>query len=327
MSDASVSSMARPGASSNSENGSSTVARLREVGLTWHEHGQVSLRGPLLGLLRDCDEAFLALASRWGAEEETHPAFIAAAQLDRIDYLDSFPQLANFPVALDAETASIDAFRAGPPVGRDGGVRLGRLAPVRELLTPAACYHLYVEHAGEELGPARYLTTRNTCFRRETHYQPLRRQRGFEMREVVCLGPRDTVVGFLEQARTLVSRLCVLLDLAITWDVASDPFFRPAQNPKRLFQQVQATKREAVYGDLAIASINLHEDHFGTAFSITSDGSPASSGCVAFGLDRWLFAITDRYGPDPERWPGVTVAAREVLDDPILGGPETESPS
>ena len=57
------------------------------------------------------------------------------------------------------------------------------------------------------------------------------------------------------------------------------------------------------------ATANLHHDHFGAAFGITRDGAPASSACLAFGLERWLFALTDRHGPDPAAWPDVTAAA------------------
>jgi hypothetical protein len=292
-----------------------TARHLRPVGLTWHENGQVSLQGPLLELQQACDRAFLLLAAHFGAAEERHPALLPAASLDRIDYLDAFPHLANFAVALDDGEGNLDAFRAGPPVGDTGEVRLTQQAPVTDLLTPAACYHLYVEHEGEDLGGARYLTTRNTCFRREAYYRPLRRQRAFEMRELVCLGSRDEVVSFLEQCRNLVTELFRELDLPVAWEVATDPFFRPNQNPQKLFQQVHATKSEAVYsmvGDrgsgapgsgavgpesLAIASVNLHETHFGDAFTITCGGEPASSGCVAFGIDRWLYALTDRHAP------------------------------
>jgi hypothetical protein len=289
-------------------------APLQDAGLTWHDSGVVSLRGPLLGLQRDCDEAVLAIAAHWAAEEEAHPAFIAAAQLDRVDYLDAFPQLANFPVALDQATGNLDAFRGGPPTGTDGAVCLTRLAPVRDLLTPAACYHLYPTHAGEEFGPARYFTTRNTCFRQEQYYEPLRRQRGFEMRELVCVGGRDAVISFLERTHAAVDDLFRALDLPIEWRIATDPFFRPAESAKQLFQRLHATKREAVYGDdLAITSVNMHEDHFGAAFAITTGGEPATSGCVAFGLDRWLYALTDRFGPDPAGWPSVAAAAHKVL--------------
>ena len=120
------------------------------------------------------------------------------------------------------------------------------------------------------------------------------------MREIVCLGTRSEVSGFLAQARDAVSLLLGELDLPVSWDVATDPFFQPAKNPKYVAQRLQPTKHEARFeGDLAIASVNLHEDHFGAAFGITRADRPAVSGCMAFGMERWVYAITRRYGPDP----------------------------
>jgi len=291
------------------------AATRRDVGLRWDAAGQVSLSGPLLHLQQSLDAAFLLLAGHWDASEEAHPAFLDATVLDLIDYLDAFPQLANFGAALDDDDRNLEAFREGPPIDDDGAVRLTRLAPVRQLLTPAACYHLYVQHRGELVEQPLYLTTRNTCFRREAEYRPLRRQRAFEMREIVCVGERGEVITFLDEAIQIVTRLLEEFDLPTTWDIATDPFFRPAERAEPLFQRVHATKREATYGgDLAIASVNMHEDHFGGAFAISTPGGPATSGCVAFGLDRWLWALTDRHGVDPDRWPSPLAAARAALD-------------
>ena len=55
---------------------------------------------------------------------------------------------------------------------------------------------------------------------------------------------------------------------------------------------------------LAIASFNDHELFFGDAFGISlADGMPAWTGCVAFGLERWLLAVLASYGVDPRNWP------------------------
>ena len=62
-------------------------------------------------------------------------------------------------------------------------------------------------------------------------------------------------------------------------------------------------KRELVFGnDLAIASTNFHRDHFGEAFAITRQGERAFSGCVAFGMERWLAAFLGTYGKRTEDW-------------------------
>lgn len=305
----------------------SPAAELGPVGLRWQPGGRVVLSGPLLGLAAACDAAFAELGTVWNAEPEDHPAMIDAAGLQAIDYLTSFPHLATFPVCLDPDEQNLAAFTAGGPVDGDGAVRFANTAPVREVLTPAACYHVYLHHRGERLDAARYLMIANTCFRREAYYEPLRRQWSFRMREIVCLGSRDEVTAFLARTRELVGALLSALDLPVRWEVATDPFFQPARNAKYLAQRLQPTKHEAVFGgDLAIASVNLHEDHFGRAFEIsraaptgpagpdgpTAAAGPAVSGCVAFGLERWLYALTRRHGPDPAGWPDVAAAARAV---------------
>ena len=158
---------------------------------------------------------------------------------------------------------------------------------------------------GESLDRPLYLTTRNTCFRHESHYEPLRRLWSFSMREIVCLGTKAETVGVRRQRPDeAADEFLRLMDLPVEWLTATDPFFQPQSNPKYLFQRLQPVKHEATYGgDLAIASLNRHHDHFGTAFAITRDGAPAHSACLAFGLERWLFAITHRHGTDRDPGP------------------------
>jgi len=56
--------------------------------------------------------------------------------------------------------------------------------------------------------------------------------------------------------------------------------------------------------DIALASINRHEDFFASAFRITlANGGPAHSFCVAFGLERLTAAGLLTWGPDQAQWP------------------------
>ncbi|MBA9006781.1 aminoacyl--tRNA ligase-related protein [Thermomonospora cellulosilytica] len=287
---------------------------LARAGLVWHPTGEAALRGPLLRLADDCDRAFVRLASGWEAQEERHPATLPAELLQRVDYLRSFPHQATFAVAMDGDEANLEAFLSGPVLTGSGAVAPAALAPVRDVLTPAACYHLYRAHEGESLDRPLHLTTRNTCFRREHEYVPLRRLRSFSMREVVCLGTRAETAAFLAALRERVERFCELVGLPVEWANATDPFFRPQRNPKALLQRIAPVKHEAVYGDLAIGSTNDHHDRFGEGFGIDRDGAPAHSACVAFGIERWLFALTDRHGTDPAGWPALPDAAAEAAD-------------
>lgn len=286
------------------------LGALQRAGLTWFPSGQVALRGPLLRLAEACDGAFARLAAAFDADEERHPASLPADRLLRADYLRSFPHQATFPMRMVPEEANIEAFLGGGVLDGDGHVALAELSPVSDLLTPAACYHLFSAHEGEDLVGPLHLTTRNTCFRQEAEYVPLRRLWSFSMREIVCVGSKAEVEGFRQRVRACVDAFLQLIDLPIEWLTATDPFFQPQRNPKHLLQRLQPVKKEATYGgDLAIGSMNSHYDHFGVNFQISRDGEPAHSCCAAFGIERWLFAITDRFGTDPARWPALEDAA------------------
>ncbi len=118
------------------------------------------------------------------------------------------------------------------------------------------------------------------------------------MREIVCLGTRAETAAFLSTARLAVDLLLRDADLPIVWFDASDPSYRPR------------SKYEAVYGgDLPIASLNRHYEHFGAGFRITRGAGYAHSACAAFGIERWLYALTDRHGTDAVNWPDLPAAA------------------
>jgi seryl-tRNA synthetase len=275
--------------------------------MRWHASGQVSLSGQLLRLAGQVDAALGLLAGVWDAEPERHPATLPASVLRRTGYMRSFPHQATFAVGLDP--AALDEFAADPD--QDPRSLLG---PATEILTPAACYHLYPAHEARALTGPLYLTTVNTCYRRETVYVPLRRQWSFTMREIVCLGTAGEAAEFARKTGAAAGRLCELAGLPVDWEQATDPFFRPMENPAYLLQKLSPVKHEAVYGDLAIASVNLHHEHFGEEFGITRAGEPACTACVAFGIERWLFAITDAHGEDHRSWPDLPALAGEVID-------------
>ncbi|MFN2505499.1 MAG: hypothetical protein ABR540_14940 [Acidimicrobiales bacterium] len=282
-------------------------APLKDVpGLTWMANGQSVLSGPLLALADRLDRRFLSLAARWEAAELRFPTFLSASELERIDWFRAFPQLATFPVSLDADEANLDRFTGADPIDAAGLVQLTDLAPIRDVLTPAACYHLYAHHRGQRFDGPRYFTVRCTCFRRESHYVPLERQWSFTMREIVCMGTADETRSFLEGAAAELDRLVAGIALPLRWEHASDPFFRPSQNPQYLMQQVDPTKYELMFDDrLAIASTNLHHDHFGRAFDIERDGEPVRTACIAFGIERWVAAFLHCFGSDATAWPGL----------------------
>jgi hypothetical protein len=274
-------------------------------GVTYYANGQMGLSGAPLQLYRELDGVFATWAAQQSAVEHQFPPILPARDLETIDYLSSFPHLATFPVTLDRDEANLARF-----VEKRGGaedLKLTGLARVRDVLTPAACYHFYVQYRGRELDAPLHLTTRATCFRQESNFVPLERLWSFSMREIVCIGSLAEVQDFLDRNRRIIDGLVQRLGLPASWMNATDPFFRPAQNPKHLAQRLDPVKSELVFdGRLSLASVNLHRNYFGEAFRIAREGQHAFSGCVAFGIERWIGAIVSAFGPAPERWPVVT---------------------
>ncbi|MCP2322070.1 hypothetical protein HDA40_000577 [Hamadaea flava] len=288
-----------------------TLADLTDLGLRWDAYGQSGLSGPLLRLADDLDLALRRLAGSWDAVEEQPPATLPAADLT--SHLRAFPHQATFTMGLEPGDVNLGEFADGPVVDPAGSVVLTRTGPVTTVLTPAACFHVYAQRRGVQLAEAAYVTTRSTCFRREERYEPLQRQWSFAMREIVCLGTSAEAASFLTDTRTLADDFSRLVDLPLDWSPATDPFFRPHLQPGFLMQRVQLVKHEAAYGALALASANRHHSHFGSTFGISRDGVPASTACVAFGLERWLYALVDRHGTDPGSWPDLVAAAEQAV--------------
>lgn len=252
--------------------------------------------------LQRLDECVVHEARSWGAEEHVYPSVIAAADLERIDYFRSFPHLMTVPVSLPEDEAATQRFTERCETAA-GVVPLTEHAPIAHALLPAACYQVYPAlRSGRLEGPA-LVTTRATCFRRETHFVPLRRQWAFTMREVVCVGNAAEVTELLHRGRSLVEALCDRLGLSQSWAAATDPFFQPARQGRYLYQRLNPVKHEAVVDDLAVASVNRHHEHFGDAFAISRGDEPAQSACLALGLERWLSVVAARWGPDPATWP------------------------
>lgn len=272
-------------------------------GLQWNGSGQSGFHGAALELYRRLDRLFAGWAAECGAQEYVFPPFIPAAALARVGYFQSFPHLATFPVALDAEASNLRAFAAANEALDGAALRLARIAPPREVLAPAACYHFYHGLQGARIAAPVYLTTRASCFRREAHYAPLERQSGFSMREIVCLGGAREVQAFLARLRRRLTGFFAARALPVEWCAATDPFFDPSRSARHLAQKLDPVKTEMVFeGRLAIGSLNYHRSYFGEAFDIRQGDEPVFSACVAFGVERWMHAFHKHYGPDERDW-------------------------
>jgi len=223
------------------------------------DHGLATL-GPELVEVRTLLEAkFLRSAAEIGASPMLFPALMRVKDLDGFDYFRNFPHLVV--LASRIQTDRLADYAKTPLVT---SVPSTHLNEAEYVLPSAACYNIYLHLKDSVLPEARYITTVASCYRNEKEYVGLRRLWNFSMREIVCVGGHEAVQAHVTSFKKKIQDFASRLGL-----------------------------------QLAIASLNFHRNFFGERCRIkTGDGKPAFTGCVAFGIERWLHALLDRFKND-----------------------------
>ena len=278
--------------------------------------GQVTLRGLALDLLEFLDDAFVRrIGGPAHARREYYPSVMATERLDRTNHFSSFPEHVQFVSHLREDLDLLDLFAREL---RDAGgwtpevlAKLPRpMASPVIALNPAVCYHCYASVENTKIeGDGFVATARSRCHRYESgNHRTLARLLDFTMREVIYVGKPDFVKREREAAVQRMRELVESWGLSCWMETANDPFFTNDFEVKAAFQRQNDMKYELrmplADGSVAVASSNFHSVTFGKAFHISSGTRPVCTGCSAFGLERWVYAMFSQLGMDPARWPG-----------------------
>jgi len=270
--------------------------------------------GPMLTrLIAYFEGHFEHLAATFEAVPYRFPTLIPARYLERVNYFRSFPHSLTFVTHLREDLDAIDHFALHAACDEHGlNVPAESFSRIKTLLSPAVCYHLYFTLADSTLQSGSLAATAvGNCFRYESsNLASLERLWNFTMREVIFVGSKDYVLENREIARQRMMPVLEELGLAYRVESATDPFFVGEFRKQAAFQSAFQLKFEIrarlPFKDstLAVGSYNYHQDFFGRHLNIQlPDGSPAHTGCVAFGLERMAFAFLAQYGLDSKNWP------------------------
>lgn len=270
--------------------------------------------GALLSHLIDYFERqFIDLADSFNATPYRFPTLIPAQYLQRVGYFSAFPHSLTFATHLREDLDAIDQFAQHASCDEHGlKTPPESFAKIQALLSPAVCYHLYFALADKPLPGGQVIATAvGNCFRYEAiNLVSLERLWNFTMREVIFIGSKDFVLTHRETSRQRMAQVFEKIGLAYRVESANDPFFIGEFRKQVAFQsafQLKFEIRAALpfkNSTLAVGSYNYHQDFFGRNLNITlPDGSPAHTGCVAFGLERIAYAFLAQYGLDPTLWP------------------------
>ncbi len=271
------------------------------------------------GDFEEVRERLAALVTRAAAvehpEQMRFPPILPREDLERIDYLKSFPHLAGSIFAFDGTEA--EASELSERAGRhEDWSEFQRMTDL--VLTPAACYPVYPAIAARG-ALARGGVTVDAggayVFRREPSADPARLQM-FHQREIVRIGEPELVRDWRDAWRERAVELLGSLGLQVELDLASDPFFGRSGRMLTVSQREQQLKFEVLTQiagpePTAVASFNYHQDHFASVYRIElADGGCAHTACLGFGLERISIAMFRTHGFDIHAWPA---AVRERL--------------
>lgn len=258
------------------------------------------------------DRKLLALARRYHCEERKYPAMIPLDVLNKCHYIPSFPQNIHLVAEIPHRLEQLKQARQTEHLPE-----LARLSPYA--LAPAVCFHCYAELADSRLTAPLALTARGRCYRHEAPWRlGNHRLNEFSMREIVLFGDAN----YIEMQRKLLMdetwAMFESLGLPGKIETASDLFYFSEDTDKGQHQLAANLKYELIVtpGEAApsfsIASFNYMGDSLCKPFGVSdSHDVPLHSGCIAFGLDRWVYALLLAYGTNVEQWPA---AIRRELD-------------
>jgi hypothetical protein len=239
-------------------------------------------------LLKALDETFTRWAREAGAYEISPPPLYPVSTLEMFDVYVNFPHL-----SLVAGSLQVDA-NSGPDSGQ---FYPEQLTAAHLGLPTATCFGAYLYFEDRQIPASTLVTLVNRCFRGEDHFDGLRRLLSFQMREIVALGSHEHTMGIISRFTEEIERFCGEISLKCTKEAATDHFFERG-SPRAVLQGLQAVKHEFQVDNLAVASVNNHRNFFGERCRITTDpgGTLAFTSCVAFGLERWVSVLVDRFG-------------------------------
>ncbi|MFI0982935.1 hypothetical protein ACH4SP_38730 [Streptomyces sp. NPDC021093] len=242
-------------------------------------------------LLHTLDHIFTSWGTGAGAREILPPPVYPLGDLEKFDVYENFPQLQFVGGPLDVTGT--------PPVPVGGSFARDDTAPAILGLPHSTCYGAYLYCENRSVAPDTTLTLVNRCFRNENEYEGLRRLLSFHMREIVAVGSYEHTQDLNARFTDRIERFVKELGLDVVRRAAADPFFE-RDGGRALLQQLSPVKHEFQVDGLAIASVNTHRNFFGERCGITLDdtGEHAYTGCVAFGLERWLAVLGDRFAGD-----------------------------
>lgn len=271
------------------------------------ENGLIGLKDISVFLFNCFENYFTEIALAENAIIKKYPVLLPMDAYKKTGYLRNSPQYAIFCCAAHENMSMLENMNE---VVDDERI-IEHINLPKHALSPAACFHTYLEYEGQRLDGNIVVTFTQNVFRNEgrLNYTDVGRLRDYHVTEIVLIGNEQ----FVEEKRKSIlnSTIRLINDLKLNSYVciASDPFVLPKMQKYRKMQKMAESKYELKINydeneTMSCASFNLHGTAFTYPFDImVEDNEDTVTGCVGFGIERWVIAFLCQYGTIIDNWP------------------------
>ncbi|MDG0965433.1 MAG: hypothetical protein P8O23_10225 [Opitutales bacterium] len=270
-------------------------------------------QGQFLKLMQFFDSIFTKFGDEMNGIEQYYPTRWPIELFKKINYFEEFPQNILLVSGAKKEREALESLTEKYGKSKDfTEIKLGDfLEPATTALGTSTCDPCYYIHKNGKLGKNETYYALSKCFRNEkSTTNQLDRLTEFSMREVIAAGEEEFVKSQREIFLKFIESFASFTGLACSLEKASDPFFTNEIPEKGALQNHIESKFELLVplgngrSDLAVGSVNWHSDFFGRSFEIRDNSNYyMSSCCLAFGLERLVFAFLTQHGMTKPEWP------------------------
>ena len=283
-----------------------TFSRLLESGqVIEFDTGLLGFGETFLKIMSLIDAIIIKWGKQYDSKEYSYPDLINLDTLKQYNYLEEFPQYLMFSSHIKNDIKLIRYF--GRNVNKNESYSDQYIARPELANKLAVCPHVYKQFQGRTLDITKpiVVSTVGKCKRYEAaNMNTCERLLDFTMREIVILGKSSDVLKIREEFIEKMKGLIKYLGINASIKSASDPFFSSKFSPKILLQRNLKLKYELNLSlpyngnELSAGSFNYHYDHFAQCFDLKGKEEDLTTGCMAFGLERFGYGLISQYGVD-----------------------------
>lgn len=275
----------------------------------YFDEGMMSLSDKSLFLYNYFNNKFLDLVrSEFSGEcdivEKLYPVLLPILAYKKTGYLKRTPQYAIFCCSACENMSVLNELEK-----MDDNNYRNIITNPTYALSPSACFHVYEEYKNCVLDNNTIVTFIQSVFRNEGrfNFSEYGRMRDYHVREVVFIGDDAFVEKSRERMIRASKRLIKEINVKATITAASDPFILPKMQKYKKIQLIDRSKYELRMAyeeksDMSVASYNLHGTAFTSPFNIMVKDKDTVTGCVGYGLERFVLAFLAQHGENPDKW-------------------------